>query len=174
MQILVKAIVPKKGQSFEKAAEAALVYAHKVVEPRMVKWSEKVVEGWSDPHTFESSSEVKGGDLVIFCEPVGAIAKKWRWVSFGVKARAIKATSAPFLVFPHSKSPAPGWQPKTKPAGGRVISGGPGTSSGHVVKTKVAWNWPGISPRNFEKVFANWSRLWFSKGVQDAINKAFK
>jgi len=170
MRIVATPIVPKKGMAFEDAAKAALKYAETVVEPRMVKWSKNVVEGWSDPHTFEASSKVEGGDLVIYCEPVGAIADKWRWVSRGVKARTITAKNKPLLVFPHSA----GWQPKTKPAGARVITGGPGINSAWAIVKKKSVKWPGISPRHFEEVFGHWSRLWFSKGVQDAINKAVK
>jgi len=172
MRIIATPIIPKKGQTFENAAKAALRYAQTKVEPRMVKWSEKVVEGWSDPHTFEASSKVEGGDLVIYCKPVGAIAQKWEWVSFGTKPRQIPAAGKPgkFMAFPST------FTPRTKPAGARVVSGGPGTKTGpmvytHRVGTKKLHQ---IKPRNFEKVFYYWSRFWFAKGVQDAINEAFK
>ena len=167
MRILVEQIGDPKGPDFTKIAEAALKYAEAVVEPLREKWSKKVVEGWSDPHTFEASSKVEGGDLVIYCEPVGAIADKWRWVSRGVKARTITAKNAPLLVFPHSS----GYTSMTKPAGARVISGRARTNTGPIVRKKSV-NWPGISPRHFEEVFGHWSRFWFSKGVQNAMKKA--
>lgn len=170
MQILIEPLGDiGKGQRFADIARAVFDYARNVAEPQVKSYGERIVANWNGPPTFVTKSEIKGGDLIISCEPVGPNAQKWAWVSKGVPKRepmrARPDNPKGVMIFPST------FTPKTRPRGATVQYGGSGTYGGSLVYASEV-NWPGIKPRNFERAWANWARLWFPKGVADAIARA--
>ena len=144
---------------------------------------DRIVENWENKPKFKirtaynykppgrqsyTGMTYKRGSITLGYRLVGTrkAMQIWNWLNLGTRPHKIKAKNAPRLAF---RWGGPGsYKPKTTPGGRRLKFGGPGTSSGPLVRP-LEVDHPGNEPRDFDGYIQRKIATKFKSAIRLAI-----